>query len=100
MSIPTSDRAAIKKIINGLIQRGVTIDTARDGANEDLAHTKMKDTLDWLTSCDESVLFVTGPEGEKGHIYFVLGNDPEEVACDYTVNLSDYIDPIIEPWWN
>lgn len=96
---PTSDRAAISRIIDGLIERGCTPLASRDGDSEDLAYTDKKSALDWLTSCDESVLFVRLPDGKTTHVYFVLGNDPEEVASDWGMSLSPYIDPIVEPWW-
>lgn len=99
---PSSDREAISLIIDGLIERGVTPAFSRDGEGEDLTYTDKESALDWLTSCDDSVLFVTLPEGSErstSHIYFVLGNDPEEVACDYGVSLSPYLDPIVDPWW-
>lgn len=99
---PSNDREAISLIIDGLIERGCKPTRSRDGGNEDLPFTDKESALDWLTSCDESVLFVDLPEGaerESSFIYFVLGNDPEEVACDYGVSLSPYLDPIIDPWW-
>lgn len=101
---PQSDREAISLIIDGLIERGCTPIASRDGDNEDLPYTDKESALDWLTSCDESVLFVDLPlhaeaDRTSSHIYFVLGNDPEEVACDYGVSLSPYLDPIVNPWW-
>lgn len=104
MNKPKSDRSAINLIIDGLIARGCTITNVRDGAGEDFPYTTKKDALDNLTSCDESVMHVRLPETspdalDESFIYFVLGNDPEEVACDYGVSLSKYLDPIIEPWW-
>lgn len=100
---PSTDREAISLIIDGLIERGCTPTMSRDGEDEDLPYTDKESALDWLTSCDESVLFVDLPEGagrKSTHVYFVLGNDPEEVACDYGVSLEDYISPITDPWWN
>lgn len=100
---PSNDREAISLIIDGLVERGCTPTVSRDGMNEDLPYTDKESALDWLTSCDESVLFVSLPEGaerESSHIYFVLGNEPYEVASDYGVSLSQYIDPITDPWWN
>lgn len=96
---PSSDREAMSLIIDGLIARGVTPTVSRDGENEDLDYTDKDSALDWLTSCDESVLFVDLPDGGSSHIYFVLGNDPEEVVSDHGVSLSPYIDPIVSPWW-
>lgn len=100
---PSNDREAISLIIDGLIERGVTPTVSRNGADEDLPYTDKESALGWLTSCDESVLFVNLPEGaarESSFIYFVLGNEPEEVACDYGVSLSPYLDPIVDPWWS
>lgn len=103
---PSNDREAISLIIDGLIERGVKPTICRDGENEDLSYTDKDSALDWLTSCDESVLFVELPEADpesgrtSSHIYFVLGNSPEEVACDCGVSVSPYLDPITEPWWN
>lgn len=99
---PSNDREAMSLIIDGLIERGCKPTLSRDGENEDLPFTDKESALDWLTSCDESVLFVDLPEGaesESTFIYFVLGNDPEEVVCDCGVSLSPYIDPIVNPWW-
>lgn len=96
---PSNDREAISLIIDGLIERGCKPTASRDGDSEDLPYTDKKSALDWLTSCDESILFVKTPEGTHSHIYFVLGNDPEEVASDYGMSLSTYIEPITDPWW-
>lgn len=98
---PSNDREAIGLIITGLIRRGCTPTIARDGENEDLpfARASRDEVLDWLTSCDESVLLVDLPDGSESYVYFVLGNEPEEVANDHGVNLEPFIDPIVKPWW-
>ncbi len=99
--IPQNDREAISLIIDGLIERGCSPTLSRDGASEDLPYTDKESALDWLTSCDESVLFVDIPTEipDSGFLYFVLGNEPIEVVCDHDVNLSPYLDPIVDPWW-
>lgn len=96
---PSNDREAISLIIDGLIERGVQPIGSRDGEGETLLYADKKSALDWLTSCDDSALDVRLPDGTLTWVYFVLGNDPEEVACDMGVSLSPFIDPIIEPWW-
>lgn len=98
---PSNDREAISLIIDGLIGRGCKPTMSRDGEDEDLPYTDKKSALDWLTSCDESVLFVDLPDrASSSHVYFVLGNSPEEVAADYGVSLSEFIEPITLPWWD
>lgn len=98
---PSTDYEAISLIIDGLIERGCTPTIVRDGAGEDFPYTDKETALFNLTSCDESVLFVNLPADagrDSSFIYFVLGNDPEEVACDYGVSLEPYLDPIVQPW--
>ena len=97
---PSDDLEAISLIIDGLIKRGCKPTVARNGADDDLPYTDKESAIDWLTSCDESILFVDVPHDGHGWIYFVLGNSPEEVVCDHTVNLEEYIDPIVMPWWD
>ena len=98
---PSTDREAISLIIDGLIERGCKPTVARDGDNDDVSFIEAapQEFLDWLTSCDESVLFVDLPNGDDAYVYFVLGNEPYEVASDYTVNLEKFLDPIVQPWW-
>jgi hypothetical protein len=99
---PSNDREAVSLIIDGLIAKGVTINTARDGENEDMKwNGDKKEFIDHLMSCDEGVMFVTLADQPdvNSFVYFVYGNDPEEVVCDHTVNLSPYVDPIVQPWW-
>lgn len=97
---PSNDREAISLIIDGLIERGVIPTYVTDGAGETIEFGNKEEALDWLTSCDDSRLEVFLPESQTDTwVYFVLGNDPEEVACDYGVSLSPYIDPIVDPWW-
>lgn len=101
--IPKTDREAISLIIDGLIERGCVPTMVRDGASEDHPYITKEDALDNLTSCDESVLYVALPAGaDRGssHIYFVLGNEPREVACDFGVSVSEFLEPIMNPWWN
>lgn len=101
--IPKNDREAISLIIDGLIERGCAPTVVRDGANEDHLYITKEAALDDLTSCDESVLFVDLPAGAKrgsSYIYFVLGNEPREVACDYEVSVSEFLEPIVDPWWD
>ena len=100
--IPKNDREAISLIIDGLIERGCIPMMVRDGANEDHPYIEKESALDDLTSCDESVLFVDLPAGAKrgsSYIYFVLGNDPREVVGDYEVSVSEFLEPITDPWW-
>lgn len=100
MSAPSSDKAAATQIIRGLIHDGWRLDRVYDGG-EDIDVTTVTQALDAIFAVDMAHLHVKHRDtGKTGWVWFVLGNDPEEVAADYTVNLSDAIDPITEKWWN
>lgn len=99
MSAPTSDRAAARQIITGLVHAGWRLDRVYDG-EEDVDVVTVSQALDAVFAVDMAHLHVKHAEtGDTGWVYFVLGNDPEEVVCDHTVNLSPAIDPVTEGWW-
>ena len=99
MSAPSSDRGGVTQIIRGLRATGHTLDRVWDGG-ENVPVVNEKEALDAIFAVDEAYLHVRLPDSEReGWVRFVLGNDPEEVVCDYTVNLSDAIDPITDRWW-
>jgi len=99
MGVPSSDRAAATQIIHGLIHEGWRPKIVDDGG-EDVPVVTVTEALDAIFAVDAAHLHVQHRNGTWGWVWFVLGNDPEEVAADYTVNLSDAIDPVTEKWWS
>jgi len=103
-SAPTSDEAAIRQVIRALRQAGYRLTGGHDGEDffEVPADVSEDVLIDHLTACDDSTLhtFAEGAERERSHVYFVLGNDPEEVVADYGVSLSETLDPLTEGWWS
>lgn len=107
MSAPESDSAAIRQIIRALRKAGWELDYVDDREDEVKVKTE-KEAIDAITAVDEAFLLLTRldpipgtlcKERTRAHVFFVLGNDPEEVACDYTVNLSPVIDRLVERWF-
>lgn len=98
MTAPKTDEAAIRAIIRALRAAGWILTDVHDG-EEEVVTTTENDAIEAITAVDAARLYVTR-QGKVGHVFFVLGNDPEEVACDYTVNLSEVIDPLTESWWD
>lgn len=96
---PSNDREAITLIIEGLMAKGVTLDLVDDGGEEIKVHT-VEEAVEAITAVDIATLCVDLPDGHPSFIYFVQGNEPEEVVNDHGVSLSDYIDPIVQPWWS
>lgn len=96
MGTPTTDRGGIQQVLRVLTESGHTLDRVYDG--EDVDVSTVKDALEAVTAVDDAYLFVTLPDGERtGWVRFVLGNDPEEVVCDHTVNL-EVVDKLTRSW--
>lgn len=100
MSAPSSDKAAIRQTIRALRNAGHVITGGNDGQDDFTATpTETEDSLIAnLTACDSSHLYVRLPDGTASHVFFVLGNDPEEVICDHGVSLSPVLDPLTDGW--
>ena len=98
MSAPTSDKAGIRQTIRTLKADGWELDFVFDG-DEDTAVTGESEAIDAITAVDDAYLNVKR-NGKTGWVRFVLGNEPDEVINDYTVNLSDAIDPMTDKWWD
>ena len=99
---PSNDREAITLILTGMVEKGyVLTETADDTWNPDerVETTTVEAAVEAVMAVDEAVVYLGTPKGEGAWIYFVLGNDPEEVACNYTTNLDPDLSNITEPWW-
>lgn len=100
MSAPESDKAGVRQIVRGLRQAGYVVTSVEDEAH-DFAEGEAIRTEDQivaeLMTCDLGWLHVEKGD-DHGYVFFVYGNDPEEVVNDYTVNLSDVVDPITDRW--
>lgn len=98
MAVPSSDSAGIRQAIRALRDAGYTLVEVFDG--EDTVRVKTEsEAVAAITAVDDATLFVRTPEGDRNPwVRFVMGNDPEEVICDYVVSLSDVLDALIDRW--
>lgn len=103
MSAPESDKAGVRQTIRALRKANHVITAVEDGASEvhQFAPGASEDAIiAEVMSCDDGYLLVTLPDGTTtSHVYFVFGNDPEEVICDHGVSLSPVLDPLMQSWW-
>lgn len=100
---PSNDREAITLILQGMVDAGWTItEVANDTWNPDAREvtSDVVEAVGHVTDVDEAYVFLTQEGRKDQYIFFVLGNDPEEVACDYTVGLDPELSAITDPWWN
>lgn len=84
------DERGIRKAIRALRADGWELDRVYDG-DPDVDVRTEKEAIEAVTAVDEAYLhFKRGDE--TGWIFFVMGEareeDPLEVACDYTTNLT------------
>jgi len=108
MTAPSTDRAAIAAIIKAVKAAGWTLDYVDNGEDNVPTYDTAQIALNAVFEVDEALLHVTrgsaddaergGEPPERGYVYLVLGNEPFEVAADYTVNLEQAIGPLMEGW--
>lgn len=99
MNLPKTDREAVTILLTALADAGCKFKTVDD--YDDIIPVDSVDAaVDAVMAGDNASVNVTTPQCEDGWLYFVLGNDPEEVLCDYTQNMSQYVDPICDSWWD
>lgn len=48
--------------------------------------------------CVDDAFLVVEKGTERGWVRFVMGNDPDEVVCDYTIKLEGALAPMFERW--
>lgn len=100
MNTPTTDREAATQIIDSVLAAGWGLLFVHDG-EEDVHVNTRDEALEAIFAVDMAHLFAqhTGTDN-TGWIWFVLGNEPDEVVCDHTVNLSNAIDRVTDRWWD
>lgn len=96
MSAPSTDRGALQQVIRAMIARGIVLDRVFDG-EEDIPVKNETEALDAIFAVDMSWLHVK-VDNTVGYLFIVLGNDPEEVVADYTINLESSLASIFESW--
>lgn len=98
---PKSDREAVTLIVEGLSQQGLMPEKVYNG-DEYVEVSTVEEAIEEIMAVDGATLWV---DLGKGHaprysfLFFVLGNEPYEVLADYGVTMSQFVDPICDPWW-
>lgn len=100
MSAPSSDVAAIRQIIRALVADGYTLHSVCDADEETLVKNETE-AIAAIDAVDIARLWVWKGSNDDpiGWVLFVLGNDPEEVAADWTTNLTP-VDTVTDSWWS
>jgi hypothetical protein len=94
----------VRSMLNTLQHAGFTLTAVDDGEErvrlEGSTVLRRRTAAEAICSVDESVLCLEG-WGKRGMVRVILGNDPEELAADYTGNfleLEEAIDDHARAW--
>ena len=105
MATPKSDHTAIWQFILALKKAGWKAIKITDPEFVIVTGDSPKAIADLIASnYDEAVLHFSNKEIQNGRMqwaYFVLGNSPEEVVCNYSVGIEEFAeiaDQITESW--
>ena len=101
---PRSDRDGIAMAMHTLLSSGWDMCKVWDGEEYTFILGNNQNTaIVAIMAVDDAMRIVRRPAidhgsgYESGWVRFVLGNDPGEVICDYTTNLTE-IDKLINTW--
>lgn len=99
MTAPSSDQAGIRQTIRALRDAGYTLVEVFNGEENVVVRTESA-AIDAIMDVDDATLFVRTPDGQYNPwVRFVMGNDPDEVVCDYLTSLGHVLDPLTEGWY-
>ena len=105
MTTPKNDHAAIWKFISTLKKRGWNAIKITDPELVVVTGDSPKAIADLIANnYDEAVLHFSNKGIQRGRTqwaYFVLGNSPEEVVCNYSEGIEEFAkiaDQIIGSW--
>lgn len=96
MSIPKSDSAGIRQAIRALRAAGYALHCVDDGG-EYVKVTNENEAIEAITAVDSATLYVKDSAGNSRMVFFVMGNAPDEVICDYSASLA-CLDALIDSW--
>ena len=104
MATPKNDRAAIVQVICALKKAGWNPVSIADPETVMVKTKTPGEIADLITgNYFSAVLYFKkdGPDIRPQCVYFVLGNDPDEVVCDYTMSDNEFdsvISTLLESW--
>lgn len=99
MSAPKNDEQGVRQVYRALVGAGYKVSVV-DGEGEQFDHlTTEAEAIAEAMSCDDGYFVAFQNRERVGFVWFVYGNAPEEVVCDYSLSLSHVLDPLTNSWW-
>lgn len=105
---PRDERSAVRQTLNALKAKGWAVSGLEysdgevwDTSEKSIIAMPTEELLDEIFAVDDIFVHVTRVtrKYEKGWLYFVFGNSPEEVVCNSTTNVDDDLQELHQKWW-
>jgi len=98
MHKPTNDTSGVTQTVKALNNAGwKPLWVQYTGEDEMELVNTVAEAIEEIMAVDDCFLIVE-KDGDRGWVRFVMGNDPDEVVCDYTTKLDDALDPMFAVW--
>lgn len=102
MSMPKDDTSAVRQVLDELRATGwkaVYLEYRETSDLTEVWEFSPEELLNEVMATDSVFVHVHHNELKaNAWAYIVLGNDPEEVVADYTMNLDDVMNTLVERW--
>lgn len=91
-AISIAERRVVRPVIARLIEAGFTL-VYFDGELSQKPTQSVQKIMDELGACGEEYIRAYRDGKYFGSLFLVYGNAPDEVFCDYSVKLGEYVSP-------
>jgi len=93
-------KPVIKSFFTIALAHGFTIHTVDNGDGEDVLMNSIEEAVEEVTATDESHVVLLAPDGKRVWFFLVLGNEPFETICNYSVyDLADKVHAEFSDEW-
>jgi len=93
-------KPVIKSFFTIALAHGFTLYTVDNGDGEDVLMNSIEEAVEEVTATDESHVVLLAPDGKRVWFFLVLGNEPFETICDYSVHdLADKVHAEFSDEW-
>lgn len=90
-----TEAGVMRQIIRACKAAGWTVTGVDNGGGLLVRTATEAEAMDEATATGQAHVLLER-DGQRGWLFFVLGNCPEEVLNDYTTNLEDAVDPYLK----
>jgi len=90
-----AEKAIVRRYLTALKEAGYTFRWSYDGDTFERS-ALVETVIEAIYAVDELNVVCMHETNKYSFVFFVLGNAPDEVLCDYGVSLEPYVGPVLE----